>query len=92
MRCLRAALLVIIFIPYGIFRDCEDGKRCREILRMALTEHDPDTRRQADPCAQLAGGREPYITMVQSALTDKDVPVRLAAVSSLAEMRTQLDR
>jgi HEAT repeat protein len=88
MRCLRAALLATMFIP-SVYPVTEEGKRCREILRTALTEHDPDTRREAILALSLAGQYEPFITMVQSALTDKDVPVRLAAVSSLAELRTQ---
>jgi HEAT repeat protein len=89
MTYLRAALLVVLFIPCVHSATAEDLKRCRDLLRTALGEHGPETRRQAVLALSLLGGRQPYITMVQSALADKDLPVRLAAVSSLAEVRSK---
>jgi HEAT repeat protein len=88
MRFLRAAFMVALFIPC-LHSTTADVKRCREILSTALAEHDPDTRRQAVLALSLLGGRRPYVTMVESALGDKDVPVRLAAVSSLAEVKSK---
>lgn len=63
-------------------------KRSRDILESAMKEG-PDIRREAVLALSLAGQREPFITMIESALADKDLPVRLAAVSSLAEVKSR---
>lgn len=65
-----------------------DGE-CLEMLRRALQSHNPDTRKQAAISLSLASARSPLMTMLQDLLHDKDVPVRLAAVASLAEVKTR---
>ena len=58
------------------------------ILDDSLKDKNPDTRTQAVQALGLAGTREPYITQVTAMLDDKDVQVKLATVSSLADLRS----
>jgi HEAT repeat protein len=68
-------------------------QRAREILDHGLKDKNPDTRREAVLSLSLIGQREPLFARLESALFDeKDVPVRLAAVSSLAEIRSMRSR
>ena len=68
-------------------------QRSRNILDEALKDKNPDTRREAVLSLSLIGQREPLFARLESALFDeKDVPVRLAAVSSLAEIKSTRSR
>ena len=68
-------------------------QRSRRILDEALKDRSPDTRREAVLSLSLVGQREPLFARLESALFDeKDVPVRLAAVSSLAEIKGNRSR
>ncbi|HEY2347346.1 MAG TPA: HEAT repeat domain-containing protein [Xanthomonadaceae bacterium] len=60
--------------------------RARTILDQALTARDPDTRKTAVEALGLIGPREPYMTRLMTMLGDKDVPVRVAAISSLLDL------
>lgn len=62
--------------------------RCKEILKVALADRNPEIRREAVVSLSLIGAREPFLTMLEKALADKDVPVRLAVVSSLADLKS----
>jgi len=62
--------------------------RCAEILQEALTNSNPDTRKQAVIALSLLGAREPFLSRLDGMLADSDVEVRLAAVASLAEVKT----
>jgi HEAT repeat protein len=53
----------------------------------ALSEKNPDTRKEAAAAFGLAGAREPYLTELGGALDDKDVFVRLAALTSVVDLR-----
>ena len=59
------------------------------MLRHALQSHNPDTRKEAAISLSLASERSPLLPMLQDLLHDKDVPVRLAAVASLSEVKTR---
>ena len=62
--------------------------RCNELLRQALENKNPDTRKQAVVALSLAATDEPASGKLESMLQDKDVQVREAAVTSLAEVKT----
>jgi HEAT repeat protein len=65
----------------------EEG-RASLILGAALGDKNPDTRKQAVAALGLIGPREPYLSQIANALNaDKDVPVRLAAVASLVDIK-----
>jgi HEAT repeat protein len=62
--------------------------RCNNLLRQALENKNPDTRKQAVVALSLAATTEPAFAKLEGMLQDKDVEVRLAAVASLAEVKT----
>src|SRR5258708_9676584 len=64
----------------------EEG-RANLILGGGLGDKNPDIRKQAVAALGLIGPREPYISQINNALKDKDVYVRLAAVSSLVDIK-----
>ena len=64
-----------------------EEKRANLILGMGLGDKNPDIRKQAVAALGLIGPREPYISQIGNALSDKDVYVRLAAVASLVDLK-----
>jgi HEAT repeat protein len=62
-------------------------QQCQDILSKALQDKNPDTRKQAAIALSLAGSNEPFPSELEGLLGDKDVEVRLAAISSLAEIK-----
>jgi HEAT repeat protein len=63
--------------------------QAEEILRHALESKNPDTRKNAVVALSLASGNDPLYARLESMLDDSDVPVRLAVVASLAEVKTR---
>jgi HEAT repeat protein len=63
------------------------AKQARDLLDKALQDKNPDTRKNAVIALSLTGPVEPFPAELQSMLDDKDVEVRLAAVSSLVDLR-----
>jgi len=63
--------------------------RARDIIERAVKDKNPDTRKQAATALSLGGPREPFVSQLESMLDDKDVEVRLAAVSSLADLKAK---
>jgi HEAT repeat protein len=64
--------------------------RCNDLLRQALENKNPDTRKQAVAALSLAATGEPAFGKLEGMLHDPDVEVRLAVVASLAEVRTAI--
>jgi HEAT repeat protein len=64
------------------------SERSRGILDAALKDKNPDTRKEAVIALSLAGTGEPFISWLEAALSDKDVEVRVATISSLADIKT----
>jgi HEAT repeat protein len=60
-----------------------------QILEAGLTNKNPDARIQAVAALSLAASREPYLSRLKGALEDQDVVVRLAAISSLSEVKNR---
>lgn len=63
-------------------------QRCNDLLQQALENKNPDIRKQAVVALSLAATTAPAFAKLESVLQDKDVEVRLAAVASLAELKT----
>jgi HEAT repeat protein len=63
------------------------NQQCQDILGKALQDKNPDTRKQAAIALSLGGSTEPFPSELEAMLDDKDVEVRLAAISSLAEIK-----
>ena len=95
---MRLALLVLLLAP-GIAicqtapsaaqAPASEGRaqQCQDILAKALQDKNPDTRKQAAIALSLGGSTEPFPSELEALLDDKDVEVRLAAISSLAEIK-----
>jgi len=64
-----------------------EESRANAILVTSLGDKNPDTRKQAVAALGLIGPREPYISEINTALSDKDVYVRLAAVASIVDLK-----
>ena len=61
--------------------------RCRAMLDRGLSDRNPDTRKQAVLALSIGGAREPFFSMLEAMLNDKDVEVRLSTVASLADLK-----
>ncbi|MDR3701727.1 MAG: HEAT repeat domain-containing protein [Candidatus Sulfopaludibacter sp.] len=63
--------------------------RCTDMLKSALSSHNPDTRKEAVVALSLASERSPLLPLLVGMAADKDVQVRLAVVASLAEVKSR---
>ncbi len=66
-----------------------NADRARGLLDEALKDKNPDTRTQAVQALGLVGPREPYLSELESMLDDKDLEVRLAAITSLVDLNNK---
>ncbi|MEQ1883919.1 MAG: HEAT repeat domain-containing protein [Bryobacteraceae bacterium] len=66
----------------------ETEMRARQMMVDALADKNPDVRKQAVVSLGLVGSREPFISLVESMLTDKDIYVRLASIASLVDLKS----
>src|SRR5579863_2513182 len=64
-----------------------EENRANLLLRTGLGDKNPDVRKQAVAALGLIGPREPYLSEINTALSDKDVYVRLAAVASIVDLK-----
>src|SRR5580765_5966212 len=88
-RLLQPSLLLLLTAVSAAPADAPaNDAHARDVIEKALHDKNPDTRKQAALALSLGGAREPFISMLTSLLDDKDVETRLAAVSSLAELKT----
>jgi|SRR4051794_9483259 len=63
--------------------------QARELIETAMKDHNPDTRKLAATALGLGGPRQPFLGLLEGLLDDKDVEVRLAAITSLADWKTR---
>jgi HEAT repeat protein len=63
--------------------------QCTDILQQALTNRNPDTRVQGVVALSLASDRNTLLPLLVKMVDDKDVPVRIAVVSSLADVKNK---
>ena len=82
-------LLSCILLAAAAAADQSTEERARDLLEKALQAGNPDTRMQAVSALSLGGPREPFLGKLEETLHDKDVQVRLAAVASLADLKTK---
>ncbi len=64
-----------------------EENRANVILKEGLANKNPDVRKQAVAALGLIGPREPYISEIATALSDRDVYVRLSAVASIVDLK-----
>jgi HEAT repeat protein len=63
--------------------------RARSLLEDSLKDKNPETRKQAVQALGLVGPREPYLSELESMLDDKDLEVRLAAITSMVDLKNK---
>jgi HEAT repeat protein len=61
--------------------------RATGVLNESQRDKNPDTRKQAAQAMGLIGPQEPYVSQVAAMLYDKDVEVRVAAITSLVDLK-----
>jgi HEAT repeat protein len=64
--------------------------RARILLEDSLKDKNPETRTHAVQSLGLVTAAEPWLSRLEEMLTDKDVEVRLAAITSLLDLKSAL--
>jgi HEAT repeat protein len=82
---LLAFLLIVIAVCQN---QASNDEQARDILDKALKDKNPDTRKQAVTALSLSGAQQPFLSMLESMVDDKDVEVSLATVASLADPKS----
>jgi HEAT repeat protein len=77
----------ILMLTGGLANAALPGETALATIDKALHSKNPDTRREAVSALSIIGSKHPYQDRLEAMLNDKDVPVRLAAVTSLAEAK-----
>jgi HEAT repeat protein len=65
----------------------QNAERARSILKQGIEAKDPDTRVETILAASMIGRHERLLEPLQRSLQDKDVPVRIAAINALADLK-----
>jgi HEAT repeat protein len=81
---LPIAICLALALPAGAATESQ----ATDVLHQALTAKNPDTRKMGVIALSLAASSGPLFDTLAGMLDDKDVEVRLAVVSSLAEVKT----
>jgi len=63
-------------------------ERARDLLENSLKDKNPETRTHAVESLGLASATEPWLSELEVMIEDKDVEVRLAAIASLVDLRS----
>jgi HEAT repeat protein len=63
--------------------------RATGLLNQLLKDKNPDTRKHAVQAIGLVGPREPYVSQAEAMLDDKDVEVRVSAITSLVDLKNE---
>lgn len=82
-----AACFLTFCLATATFADTETDARCADTLQRAITSHNPDTRIQGVIALSLASEKSPLLELLVGMVDDKDVQVRVAVVSSLADVK-----
>ena len=81
---------ILLLAPLLLFRaTAATNEDCLRILQQALSDKNPDTRKEAVVALSLAVSRGPLLPELESMLDDKDVSVRIATVTSLVEVKNK---
>ena len=81
-------LWIIPLLPCGLAAAVDAG-RANQLLNQALDARNPETRKMAVVALSLMANGDPLLDRLASMLDDKDVQVRVAAVTSLGEVKNQ---
>jgi len=85
MKAIAALFLLVFVTPSPAATD----DQCTDILQRALTSKNPDTRMQGVIALSLASDRSSLLPLLIGMQDDKDVPVRVTVVASLADVKSK---
>jgi HEAT repeat protein len=85
----RLFWLLFLTIPAFSQEARSTAVRARDILQSAMTDRNPDTRKMAATALGLGGPRQPFLSELEAMLDDKDVEVRVAAITALADWKSK---
>jgi len=91
MRTIFVVLPFFLSVSFGQTAESATSSnqdRARSFLEDSLKDKNPDTRKQAVQALGLVSAREPYLSQLEAMLDDKDVEVRLAAITSLVDLKS----
>jgi HEAT repeat protein len=88
MKKLAALCLQLTIVLLNRSTAATDSQ-CTDILQHALTAKNPDTRLQGVIALGLASDRNSLLPLLVGMADDKDVPVRIAVVASLADVKSE---
>jgi HEAT repeat protein len=89
---MRIFLITLLLLANAVWAEDEIPlspiDKARTQLHEALEDSNPDTRMQAVQALGLIGPRQPYMGQLIDMLQDKDVEVRVAAISSMVDIKS----
>src|SRR6202047_473326 len=91
MRTVFAVLPFLLSAGFGQTPESvapSNQDRARSLLEDSLKDKNPDSRKHAVQSLGLVSAREPYLSELEAMLDDKDVEVRLAAITSLVDLKS----
>jgi HEAT repeat protein len=86
---IQLASFLLLSLPLSAQTPEISDAQCIETLNGALRARNPDTRKQAVVALSLASENSPLLPLLISMADDKDVPVRVAVVASLSEVKAK---
>jgi HEAT repeat protein len=93
---MRTPFLFSLLLPAIAFSQSPEAKspapadnreRAADLLDSALKDKNPDTRKHAVQALSLVSASGPWLAQIEAMLDDKDVEVRLAALTSLVDLK-----
>ncbi|MBX7219980.1 MAG: HEAT repeat domain-containing protein [Blastocatellia bacterium] len=85
--CGWLVLLLVPMVGWGQNPQNKQGDTPFQILTSATYEKNPDKRREAIVAVSLMGAQDEALHLLEAALRDEDVPVRVAACASLPMLK-----
>jgi HEAT repeat protein len=86
---IQLASFLLLSLPLSAQTPDLSDTQCIETLKSALRARNPDTRKQAVVALSLASENSPLLPLLISMADDKDVPVRVAVVASLSDVKAK---
>jgi len=86
---LRHFAILTVLLPGIAFAQIPDNQaRARTLLENSLKDKNPETRTHAVQSLGLVSASEPYLSELETMIADRDVGVRLAAIASLVDLKS----
>jgi HEAT repeat protein len=86
----HVSILIAFLLPCSAFSQSAESNRdrARNLLEASLKDKNPETRTHAVQSLGLASATEPWLSELEVMMEDKDVEVRLAAIASLVDLKS----